>query len=90
VASSVSAESACSERRERAMVSARLIFILPVVFDVTHQVVEDELGELVELFIGHLVDRLLWPEVLLLGVLFGHDVSLVLLETRRAPLILRS
>jgi len=71
-------------------VSARLIFILPVVFDVTHQVVEDELGELVELFLGHLVDRLLRLEVLLLGVLLGHDVSLVLLETRRAPLILRS
>jgi len=72
------------------MVSARLIFILPVVFDVTHQVVEDELGELVELFLGHLVDRLLRLEVLLLGVLLGHDVSLVLLETRRAPLVLRS
>jgi len=71
-------------------VSARLIFILPVVFDVTHQVVEDELGELVELFLGHLVDRLLRLEVLLLGVLLGHDVSLVLLETRRAPLVLRS
>jgi len=71
-------------------VSVRRVVVLPVVFDIAHQVVEDELGELVELFIGHLVDRLLRPEVLLLGVLLGHDVSLVLLETRRAPLILRS
>jgi len=73
----------------RAAVSARRVVVL-VIFDVAHQVVEDELGELVELFVGHLVDRLLRPEVLLLGVLLGHDVSLVLLETRRAPLILRS
>jgi len=76
--------------RPRAAVSTRRIVVLSVVFDVAHQVVEDELGELVELFIGHLVDRLLWPEVLLLGVLLGHDVSLVSLETRRAPLVLRS
>jgi len=70
-------------------VSARRVVVL-VVFDVAHQVVKDELGELVELFLSHLVDRLLRPEVFLLGVLLGHDVSLVLLETRRAPLILRS
>ena len=76
--------------RPRAAVSARRVAVLPVVFDVAHQVVEDELGELIELFLGHLVDRLLRLEVLLLGVLVSHDVSLVLLETRRAPLILRS
>ena len=72
------------------MASARLIVVSPVLFNIAPQDVKDELGELVELVVGHLVDRFLRREVPLLGFLAGHDVSSVLLETQRAPLILRS
>ena len=59
-------------------------------FDVAEQGVEDEAGELIKFFLGHLVDWFLRLEVPLLGVLAGHDVSSSLSETRRAPLVLRS
>jgi len=70
--------------------SVRLVTALVFFLNFAHQVVEDKLRELFKLFLGHLVDWFLRPEVLLLGVLAGHAVSLVLLETRRAPLDLRS
>jgi len=68
----------------------RLVVRFTVILNVADQVVEDELGELIELFLGHFVYWLLRLKELLFGLLSGHVVSLMLLETPRAPLVLRS